>query len=847
MTLLEVNPEHARQAAKLVEIRAELDSLATQHCNACMGKGPAPDFSVVPGLLKEVTAMHEQLPELERAKADMMLGCGWHMLHEDEKALDPLLRVMYSNGGVEVADQLSAILVVMQILRKKGSWDTIVQAGSKAFEVDGGQWADPVLPFLKGVALARLNKPAEAADFLEEAINMNAGFKQAYLEFDQAATTLRDFERCRRVAQKLVQHGGHWVSCWQRPLHFHAGEDPKVTSQPWYDPDKFELVRCLEDNVAVIQGELAALCARPSYRWGGVGTAHRGNQNSSHDADLVAAGEWQEVVLLGDSDECIDNCSHCPAQEAQHKASLSAVGAMYLNDVTTAVDGMDGNVFAGVPWLKRRIVSSNEMLGCMQLLAVQSTFKQWSSLSVQPPGKGEQTLSEESILSKTQVYVLCIPSRLKHAQKLMKRWGFNAVFVPGPDKREPPGCMGQSLGGVAVSLQSGSHQLRMDLDDLVASGVITEGYLDVIWQDVEYMPEGKVACHLGHLNILQRFLASESLGRVQADAVRKAYALIFEDDLEPGQPALAAELRDFLSRVPTDFDLLHLGFVRESLEARKAVDSGGQVFRSVEALGRHAYLVNKRVAELLVEHTLPMYNHGDKMFQQVYQKHNLKAYHPKEPLFYQDRINFESELTERWKPSRAFQPTSDNDFIRDCDRPEMLRRHERKMQEQTEIMAMQSKVSSVLFLNIDGVLNRQKTPSSSSRCGRALPGPLRILARVLQRAPSCVVLTSPWRLDERYAGRFSSALAREGVPWAQAVLAVTPDGRGRGFEGAELKLLEIRSWLESNTWVEEWAILDCLDLTGLDESLHGRVVCTDCRSGLQEEEAELLVNILTGT
>ena len=29
---------------------------------------------------------------------------------------------------------------------------------------------------------------------------------------------------------------------------------------------------------------------------------------------------------------------------------------------------------------------------------------------------------------------------------------------------------------------------------------------------------------------------------------RKAYALIFEDDLEPGQPALAAELRDFLSK-----------------------------------------------------------------------------------------------------------------------------------------------------------------------------------------------------------------------------------------------------------------------------------------------------------
>ena len=120
--------------------------------------------------------------------------------------------------------------------------------------------------------------------------------------------------------------------------------------------------------------------------------------------------------------------------------------------------------------------------------------------------------------------------------------------------------------------------------------------------------------------------------------------------------------------------------------------------------------VTKRVAELLVEHTLPMHNHGDKMFQQVYQACKLRAYHPREPLFYQDRINFESELTERWKPSRAFQPTSEKDFIRDCDRPEMERRHQRKLQEQTQIMAMQSKIFAALFLNIDGVLNTVDEP-----------------------------------------------------------------------------------------------------------------------------------------
>ena len=58
---------------------------------------------------------------------------------------------------------------------------------------------------------------------------------------------------------------------------------------------------------------------------------------------------------------------------------------------------------------------------------------------------------------------------------------------------------------------------RMDLDELVATGVVMESYLDVIWQDVEYMPQGKVACHLGHLNILRSFLSeSETLGNFLA-------------------------------------------------------------------------------------------------------------------------------------------------------------------------------------------------------------------------------------------------------------------------------------------------------------------------------------------
>lgn len=406
------------------------------------------------------------------------------------------------------------------------------------------------------------------------------------------------------------------------------------------------------------------------------------------------------------------------------------------------------------------------------------------------------------ILSRTQIYVLCIPSRKAHASKLMSRWGFpDAQLVDGPDRH------------------------KMDLKSLISSGVVLAEYLDVIWQDVEYVPEGKVACHLGHLDILKRFLTQS-----------KDFALIFEDDLEPGAASLRQELDSFLSQVPKDFDLLHLGFVRENRDARRPV--AGQncsVFRSVEALGRHAYVVTKKVAELLVEHTLPMHNHGDKMFQEVYQRFHLKAYQPEEPLFFQDRINFESELTERWKPSRAFQPTADDDGIRSSDRPEMLRRQQMKQQP----TRWSSRRNSALFLNVDGVLNVVDSIFSVSTCGRPEQLQLVRLAKVMQLG-CFLVLTSPWRLDERYCGRLASALVRCGIQWAPQAISVTPDGRGHGTNQVEERLMEIGAWIENNPWLQQWAIVDCLDLLSVDATIHEQFLRTDPTRGLLDEHVEQL-------
>lgn len=458
-------------------------------------------------------------------------------------------------------------------------------------------------------------------------------------------------------------------------------------------------------------------------------------------------------------------------------------------------------------------VPENEASGWSSLKAENTTESSASSAHAVPE-------KEATILSKTQVFVLCIPARKAHAAKLMERWGLkNAKLVNGLDKN------------------------NLNIDALIKQGTVAPEYLEVLWHDVVYSPEGKVACHLGHLSILETFLAEDQFD----------FALIFEDDLEDrdaqegGPAALQRDLHSFLSKVPRDFDLLHLGFVRESRDARIQADDAGEVFQSVEALGRHAYMVTKRAAKLLCQHTLPMYNHGDKMFQEVYQKYTIKAYQPREPLFYQDRIGFESELTDRWKPSRAFQPTANDDGIRARDRSEWLRRQKQQQTQQAERVQSAIRAKTALFTNVDGVLNRISGLSKPSVSGRPDYGILQQVAQLLRATQAVLVLTSSWRLDQTYAQRLSTALERCGLPRSHMAVSMTPDGTGYGADEAEQRVMEIGAWLEENTWATSWAIADTVDLMSVDPTLECHCVRTDCKVGLQRHDVIELSKMLGAT
>ena len=109
-----------------------------------------------------------------------------------------------------------------------------------------------------------------------------------------------DWVACRSWAEKCIARGVLWKHPYQRPGHFVPG----LKSQPWHCASHFELCWRLESSYESIKAELLALLG---ISWGRVG------ERATHDGGLISAGEWHEVVLLGDSEECFANRQRCPA------------------------------------------------------------------------------------------------------------------------------------------------------------------------------------------------------------------------------------------------------------------------------------------------------------------------------------------------------------------------------------------------------------------------------------------------------------------------------------------------------------------------------------------------------
>ena len=226
--------------------------------------------------------------------------------------------------------------------------------------------------------------------------------------------------------------------------------------------------------------------------------------------------------------------------------------------------------------------------------------------------------------NKIQPYVLYIPKRLKAVKKVMKKMDLEPVYVQGLDKN-------------TISLEKALDQnlVRSDWYDYSVGGMGNET------SGKKPMNSGRIACHLGHLSILERFLQSSN-----------KYALVFEDDvtLTPGKNyEQKYKLRTILGNIPANAHIVYLSYCYEFCELAKNYDD---IFiHAVRPLCRHMYLVSREGAQIILDNTLPMYNTGDKMIGNLILKNVLKGYLVN-PRFF--------TLTQNRQPTGVFKTNLDN-------------------------------------------------------------------------------------------------------------------------------------------------------------------------------------------
>lgn len=220
------------------------------------------------------------------------------------------------------------------------------------------------------------------------------------------------------------------------------------------------------------------------------------------------------------------------------------------------------------------------------------------------------------------------PKEKEECSKFNLSMLFDKIYVISiPDRKD---YILETLKTFRIEPEIISATLKQNLDLSAMSDGIAKIYYKV--------PHnlGRIACHLSHMRALQTFLDSPA-----------ETAVIFEDDLKPCHSypifkrrmcSLKKEFRKVKNPwilSPSKADILYLGHCWTS--CKKMTPLTQQIYGNFEGACRHAYAVNRKAAELILTHTLPMYDNGDMMLKRMSHRGILNTYAIMPPLFFQNR------------------------------------------------------------------------------------------------------------------------------------------------------------------------------------------------------------------
>ena len=192
------------------------------------------------------------------------------------------------------------------------------------------------------------------------------------------------------------------------------------------------------------------------------------------------------------------------------------------------------------------------------------------------------------------VYVLYIPKREYYIKNILNKIFVNVIYHEGVDK-----------------------------DKLVAKKLIADKLITKAYSNRFLFNTGRVACHLGHINILKEFIKTS-----------KEYSIIFEDDIYIDDNQLddvKIKLTSIINNIPKDADIVYISYCHEYCNYTKKYNDLFTI--SHRPLCRHFYLVSKNGATKIINNTLPMYDNGDIMYANLIKNNILKAYNVNHEYF----------------------------------------------------------------------------------------------------------------------------------------------------------------------------------------------------------------------
>jgi GR25 family glycosyltransferase involved in LPS biosynthesis len=210
-----------------------------------------------------------------------------------------------------------------------------------------------------------------------------------------------------------------------------------------------------------------------------------------------------------------------------------------------------------------------------------------------------------------RVYVVALPRRVAAVRRLMR-----------------------SIGQEHTAwILDAVHKDNLNRDALVEHNLVTSQFLGYWFTAAP----GRIACLLSHAAVLSHFVNDPNAG----DS-----CMIFEDDVavppqsaEPG----ARHVQNRLASVGKAWDMLFYGWCMQ--DRNRVVDLGDGVFE-LQPLCAHAYAVSRRAAETILDGLFPMNIHYDNIIYGLINSGKLDSFGPSQPLFWQDRQEHVSELTE---------------------------------------------------------------------------------------------------------------------------------------------------------------------------------------------------------